>query len=444
MKKRLNEILVQIKRPIIIQDDVEYKQVKMGWWNKGLSLRKIEVGSNIKTKKQFIVESGDFIICTMNAKNGAIGFAGEELNGAAVKSNFPTFTFDDTHVDKNWFKYFISTKYFNQICVSSTSGTAQGSLRTKELLEHEIHLPPLEEQIRIAKRLEEAEQQSLSIQSESDRLLQDISDFRQEILTRAFRGDLTEQNFDEGTGMELLTSIQLERQTQQTKGKKKTELAPVSKEEEPYELPPNWTWTRLGEVAITISKGTTPPKVNGENYTVSGVNFLRVENINKKLGLNLENVNYVSETIHNSVLSRSRGEEGDILFSIAGALGRIAVLKKEHLPCNMNQAISFIRTYKNFICVDFVKLALSSPFIQSEIMKNQKATAQANLSIENLKNALIPLPPLSEQHRIVAKIESIFSALDVMEDAITKQKDEAKACYEEILRKEMGTSDKES
>ena len=121
--------------------------------------------------------------------------------------------------------------------------------------------------------------------------------------------------------------------------KLKKALVPV--DEQPYTIPSNWVWTRLGNICEKISKGTTPRGEDG--YTEEGVNFLRVENIGNNNSIDLSRVKYISENTHNGFLKRSILKEKDILISIAGTLGKTAIVKNEDLPANINQAISFVR-----------------------------------------------------------------------------------------------------
>ena len=134
--------------------------------------------------------------------------------------------------------------------------------------------------------------------------------------------------------------------------KKKENLSPeerlikavIPKEEEPYKLPDNWVWTTSENISEKISKGTNPR--GGENvYVKDGIKFLRVENITDTYELNFKNIKYVSDEIHNNFLKRSKLEENDLLISIAGSLGRTAVVSKEDLPLNTNRSYCFCQIF---------------------------------------------------------------------------------------------------
>lgn len=168
---------------------------------------------------------------------------------------------------------------------------------------------------------------------------------------------------------------------------------------------------KLKEICETISKGTTPRGGN-DTYIDYGVRFLRAENIVHCV-VNNSNLKYVSEEVNSGFLKRSILEENDILVTIAGTLGRCAVVTKEDLPANCNQAISFIRIDKSvefdsrFICY-----MISSSIVQNKLLGQIKKTAQPNLTLEHIKNIEIKLPSLEEQQRIVTKIGELFNLVD--------------------------------
>ena len=188
------------------------------------------------------------------------------------------------------------------------------------------------------------------------------------------------------------------------------ELSLVPVEEQPYSLPEDWKWVRLGSLARTISKGTTP-KGGKEAYLSSGVAFLRVENIHEDGTICHDNIAHVSIEQHLNFLKRSILEAGDILVSIAGTLGRTGIVREVDLPLNTNQAVSFVRL-KNGISNKYIRFFINSPIAQQLLLAQTKVTSIPNLTLEIINNCSIPLPPLDEQERIVTRIESLFAKLD--------------------------------
>lgn len=186
-------------------------------------------------------------------------------------------------------------------------------------------------------------------------------------------------------------------------------LVPV--EEQPYQIPENWCWTRLSELSSVISKGTTP-KGGKEAYVSEGVKFLRVENLNDDGSISHNNISYITEEMHRGFLKRSMLQSSDILISIAGTLGKTGIVREIDLPLNTNQAISFVRLKNHSISAKYIKYSMDNPATQKLLLAKTKATSIPNLTLEIISNCLIPLPPFAEQRRIVDRIESIFAKLD--------------------------------
>lgn len=192
----------------------------------------------------------------------------------------------------------------------------------------------------------------------------------------------------------------------------KLEQTLVPEDKQPYEVPSNWVWIQLNKLTTIISKGTTP-KGGKDAYIDEGVAFLRVENINSDGIIDLSNIKYIDKDTHEGLLKRSILAEGDILISIAGTLGRTAIVKNEHLPLNTNQALAFVRLNEKVKDSNrYIEKALSSPTIQSFLLDQTKVTSIPNLTLEIISNCLIPFPPSTEQQRIVDRIESLFEKLD--------------------------------
>ena len=175
-----------------------------------------------------------------------------------------------------------------------------------------------------------------------------------------------------------------------------------------YSLPNGWEWKKLEEITELITKGTTPT-TNGYKFQNSGINFLKIENIvNGDIDLSTIEI-FISEEAHQSQ-KRSQLKEYDVLFSIAGTIGDTAIVKKEHLPMNINQAIALIRP-KNILNSFFLKYSLLS-IISQNTKNKQRGGAIKNISLGDIKDLNYPLPPLEEQKRIVAKLDILFEKID--------------------------------
>ena len=171
-----------------------------------------------------------------------------------------------------------------------------------------------------------------------------------------------------------------------------------------------WQTKKLGDLCDLITKGTTPTSV-GYEFVPEGINFVKVESISAS-GQFIDNkLAHISQECHIS-LRRSQLEDGDILFSIAGALGRTGVVTQDILPANTNQALAIIRLRKsNEFSPAFILTALASGIVLEQIEKFRGGVAQQNLSLSQLQSFDIPLPPLPEQQRLVALLDAAFAAI---------------------------------
>lgn len=246
-----------------------------------------------------------------------------------------------------------------------------------------------------------------------------IAHLKAKILDLAVRGKLTEQRPEEGSAEELLERIREEKQRLIAEGKLKKEkpLPEITEEEIPFNIPAGWKWVRLGEICEVISKGTTPQGGKSAFESSSGIKFLKVENILSDGTISHCGISYITESHHFGVLKRSILQKDDLLISIAGTLGKLAIVRDCDLPLNTNQAIAFVRFLdRKKICIKYIFYILSSNLLKTLLTSCSKVTAIPNLTLEILWNLHIPLPPLAEQKRIVEKIEAIFKQADIIEE----------------------------
>jgi type I restriction enzyme S subunit len=227
---------------------------------------------------------------------------------------------------------------------------------------------------------------------------EDVEGLRQSVLQTAFRGALRTQSADDGSVCELISCLDIERRKLVKSGKMKglRKLPDIDPDEVPFSLPSTWLWIRLGNLAETITKGSSP-KWQGVNYVESGegIRFITSENV-RSLHLDTEKSKYV-EKIFNEIEPRSILRKNDLLINIVGAsIGRAAIFDLDEVA-NINQAVCLLRLISSIPLIDhlFVLYFLNSPLCVSFMFDKQVDNARANLSMGNLAKFLIPLPPLS-------------------------------------------------
>ncbi|HRD54333.1 MAG TPA: N-6 DNA methylase [Flavobacteriales bacterium] len=170
-----------------------------------------------------------------------------------------------------------------------------------------------------------------------------------------------------------------------------------------------WPHVALEDVCDLITKGTTPTSV-GFNFTETGVSFVKVESLTESGSIIPEKLAHINEAC-NEALRRSQLKAGDVLFSIAGTLGRVGVVPESILPANTNQALAIIRP-KSVLNSKFVMLCLTDSGVQDELYGKRSGVAQYNLSLKQIGETKIPLPPLAEQEALVAEVEGYQRVID--------------------------------
>ena len=170
-----------------------------------------------------------------------------------------------------------------------------------------------------------------------------------------------------------------------------------------------WQEKKLGEICKKITKGTTPTSL-GFSFVEKGINFLKIENINNG-SIDESSIHKFINSEAHLALKRSQLIEGDVLFSIAGTIGSVAKVNSSVLPANTNQALAILRGYEDFLKFEYLYFFLR--YISENVEKQHaRGGALKNISLTDIKNTEIKYPPLEEQKRIVAKIDTLFAKID--------------------------------
>ena len=218
------------------------------------------------------------------------------------------------------------------------------------------------------------------------------------------------------TGAELLDQIKAEKARLIAEGKIKKEkpLAEITEDEKPFDIPENWCWVRLRDICTKIVDGDHNPPHGLETKT--DYIMASSQNINFDSLVELDKVRYLSEEVFRTENERTRANEGDVFFTSVGTLGRSCVYTGGLNIC-FQRSVSVITT---LIFNKYLKYFLDSPDNQSFIISNATGTAQKGFYLNQLEKLVVPLPPLAEQKRIVAKIEELLPYIQKYDVAHTK------------------------
>ena len=234
-------------------------------------------------------------------------------------------------------------------------------------------------------------------------------ELKNSILQLAIQGKLVPQRAEEGTAEELYNQIQAEKQKLIKAGKIKKEkpLPEITDDEKPFEIPDSWKWVRLGSISL-INGGYA---FKSENFKQNGVRVIRISDFNETGFINTKIVRHIFD---NSLEPFLLKEIDIILCMTGGTVGKSYFVKKMNEQMMTNQRVATIRNI--LVHQEYINFVVLSPVIQ-KIIKDSKNSTNDNISMGTIKEFIVPLPPLGEQKRIVAKIEELLPYVERYEKA---------------------------
>lgn len=313
-----------------------------------------------------------------------------------------------------------------KLCSGSTNQTELSASTVKSLL---FPLPPLAEQKRIVAKIEEL----MPLVDRYEKAWSRLEDFnkrfpvdmQKSLLQMAIQGKLVEQRADEGTAAELLEKILAAKNAKDSKGKGEKSHAKSAKsakvgsrvsreeipdDEKPFDIPESWEWVRLYEIADSIQYGySAPARQSGR------IRMVRISDIqNGKINWNTVPFCDIAE----KDVERYLVEAGDVLFArTGGTVGKSYLVRDT--PQESIYAGYLIRTrFLSCVLPQFAKIFFESDIYWKQLKSGLVATAQPNFNGKKLASMLIPLPPLAEQKRIVAKLEELLPLCERLKSPI--------------------------
>ena len=287
--------------------------------------------------------------------------------------------------------------------VGRMRGMANVTLPIKEIAQIEIPVPPIEAQIDFVQQYSILEEKSDELGGELTNQLDFVKQLRQVFLREAMQGNLMSQDVNDEPASVLLGNIKAEKERliKENEIKKQKPLPTITEDEILYDIPENWVWCRLGEICEKIGSGSTP---KGSNYAVKGFPFFRSQNVHD-ISLVYDDIKYISEKVQKK-MNGTVVFPKDILLNITGgSLGRCALVPNDFIEGNVSQHVCIVRPVLSNN--SFIHKLMLSPLIQYYIFSSTTGAGREGLPKYNLEQFVIPLPPLSEQQRIVAKLDEL-------------------------------------
>ena len=239
-----------------------------------------------------------------------------------------------------------------------------------------------------------------------------VARLRELVLTLAVQGKLVPQDPADEPAGELLKKIRAEKDRLIAEGKIRRDkpLAEIADEEKPFELPQGWEWVRLGSAAKKITDGTHHSPAS---FSSGDFKYLSAKNI-KTWGIDLSDVTYVPAAVHDEIYARCDPEVGDILFIKDGATTGILTINTLAEPFSLLSSVGVIKPSCG-LTSEWLARVMRSPYFYSAMRAEMTGVAITRVTLSKLNVALVPLPPLAEQSRIVTRVEELMRLCDALE-----------------------------
>lgn len=384
----------------------------------------IHISDKASKTDMIIVHPGDLVISGINVAKGAVAvYQGNEPVCATI--HYSSYTFDDKQVDLEYFKYFVKSDAFISALQKQVKGGIKTEIKPKHLLPLEITIPDLETQKEIVKKisinLKNVETLTKEIESQKAYAKQ----LRQNILQDAIEGKLTAEwrkthpvikgnpDFDAEA---LFEQIQKEKKSD----KKQKDLASVSDDEKPFEIPEGWKWVRFGNV-ISIETHI----VNSSDY----LNFIQIapDDISKGTG---ELIGELRTVRDKEIISVNHLFSKDMLLysKIRPRLRKIVYVNFEGL-CSADMYPLNTSMNKHFI-----KYLILSDYFDIEVYKFDNRVKMPKINQPQLSSIKIPIAPLAEQNEIETRIRETFDKIKDLEQQISQREEYANQLMQSILQ----------
>ena len=361
---------------------------------------------NCHIRENQYLYNNDIVICARNGSKALVGkcaiFEGKSMSIAfgAFMAVFRTL------IHKYAYYYFNSLQFRKNFAGDDSKQINQVTQNTLKV--SLIPLPPLAEQKRIVEKIESIFSVLDKIDLLQSKYVNNLSALKTKIIEAGIQGKLTEQLPEDGTAEELFKKIQQEKQALIKEGKIKKEkpLPPITEDEIPFAVPENWKWVRIIFLFNFIDyRGATPNKIN------QGIPFITAKNVRQGY-LDYSIKEYISEEDYSRRKTRGVSKKGDILFTTEAPMGNAAIADLEKYSAGQRLITLQQYTVKCEIENKYFMYCCLTLFFKKQLSDKSSGTTVKGIKADRLKQFVIPLPPLAEQKRIVAKLDAVLAILD--------------------------------
>lgn len=383
-----------------------------------------------------IIKKGDLVISGINVEKGALAvYEGEDDILATI--HYSSYIFDTAKIDIDFLKVFLRSPDFIQLLKEQVPGGIKTEIKPKHILPLEVYFPETTtEQKSIAQHFFEKEAKFNQLKEHISYQLTQLENLNQAILQEAVQGKLVQQDPKDETASELFKRIKAEKSKS---GKKEKPLPPIKPEEIPFEIPENWVWCRIGKIANLFTGNSINENIKNTKYKNinDGLSYIGTKDVEfNGLGINYD----TGYKIPLEEIGFRKAKPNSILICIeGGSSGKKYAITDREIYFGNKLLASEIDSKINPFCLYYF---YQSYHFRSEFKVKSKGL-RGGVSINQFKEILIPLPPLSEQKRIVAEIEKQLAKTKQLKEHIIANQQATEQLLKALLHqafevKEMG------
>lgn len=419
---------------------------------KGLKrIEKIDFSGNIYLSEKasktdmIAIKQGDLVISGINVEKGAMSiYKGEDDVVATI--HYSSYKYNLEKIDIDFLRHFLKSPEFLEALKEQVPGGIKTEIKPKHILPLKVCIPTnVDEQRKVVDSLD---QQNNTIETQSSELahqLDIVKQLRQAFLREAMQGKLVPQDERDEPAYLLLEKIKAEKErlVKEGKIKKQKSLPPITEKEIPFEIPEGWEWCRLGEVVQIIFDGPFGSHLKTADYKPKGIRVVRLENLGQMAFIS-EKETFVSYEKYNTIKSHEVFE-GDVIIGSFLADGvHCAILPDLGTKAIAKADCFTIRLIKELTLNRYIMFLLSSSPMFSELFGLLRGMTRLRINTTQLKSLLIPLPPLSEQQRIVTKLDELMQFCDELDASIKAAQQQNELLLQQVLREALEPKQREA
>ncbi|MDT3404261.1 restriction endonuclease subunit S [Mucilaginibacter terrae] len=419
---RLGDILTESKIESVSPNIAKRIRVKL---NVGGVEKRPDIIDKQGATKYYIRRAGQFIYGKQNLEKGAFGIVPDLLDGYESSSDIPAFDIDKVCYPE-WIYYFFKQDQFYLKLKTFSKGVGSKRIHFNQLINLIIPIPPKPKQREIIDYIQDLEAKSAKAINESNYQSALIEKLSKNIVDDAIVGNSTKSwrnsNLEASSATELVReSLHIRAKLLKSKKINRELLLPsITKDDNTYKLPKNWTWCRL-EAIMHIAGGVTKGKIYNE--PLINTPYLRVANVQRNF-LDLTNVKEIA--VPKSDLNKYQLKFGDLLMAEGGdadKVGRAALWKCEIPECIHQNHIFRARKFINKISEEYILIFINSSFNNGFYERSAKQTTNlASINKTVVRSTPIALPPYEEQLKIVNIVNNAMETINALKHQIEQIK----------------------